>query len=189
MAVNGKNKGNSFERDVSKFLNKLFDMEEAFSRSSGSGARFGGKNSDKLNVHNRHSSKNMLGDISSPDGVELLCECKSYASLPFYQVLQGNCPQLNKWLDQLNTDNETFYKVFEQYLNKLLIFKINRSGVYFMTPKRQIIKAFLHKGVRKNINRVEYRYKGEIWFILTEDDLLYEPIANSFISSSRTTTN
>ena len=189
MAVNGKNKGSSFEREISKFLNELFDMKEAFSRSAGSGSRFGGKNSDKLNIHNRFSSKNSLGDISSPDGIELLCECKSYANLPFHQVLQGDCPQINKWLDQVNTDNDTFYNVFGEYLNKLLIFKINRAGIYFMIPKRQVIKAFIHKGVRRDINRIEYRYKGEIWFILTSDSFTYEPIANSFIESSRTTIN
>lgn len=184
-----KAKGSGFEREVSKFLNELYDIEDAFSRSAGSGARFGGKNADKLNIHNRQSSKNMLGDISSPDGVELLCECKSYASLPFYQVLQGDCPQLNKWIDQLNTDNQTFYGVFKEYLNRLLVFKINRSGMYFMIPKNQIINAFINKGVRKHINRVEYRYDGDVWLILTPDDLTYKPIANSFIESSRSTIN
>ena len=187
--INSKNKGSSFERDVSKILNGVFEMEDAFSRSAGSGARFGGKNANKLNKHNRFSSKNSLGDISSPDGVELLCECKSYASLAFHQIIQGDCLQLNKWLDQLNTDNETFYNVFGEYLNKLLIFKINRAGMYFMIPKRQVIKAFVSKRVRGNINRLEYSYDGEIWLIFSLDSFLYEPIANTFIESSRNTYN
>lgn len=189
MAFGAKQKGSTLEREISKFLNELYGMKDAFSRSAGSGNRFGGKNAHNLNKHNRHSSKNSLGDLSTPDTIDLIIECKSYASIPFHQIIQGNCPQLDKWLDQLNTDNETFNNVFNEHLPKILVFKINRAGTYFVIPKRQVIKAFIHKGVRRDVNRIEYRYKGEIWLILTSDSFTYEPIANAFIESSRTTIN
>lgn len=180
-----KQKGSSFEREVAKVLNVIFEMEDAFGRSSGSGSKFGGKNSIKLNKHNRHSSKNALGDLSTPDGIDLIVECKSYASLAFHQLIQGDCPQVNKWLDQLNSDIDTFYSVFEETLPKMLVFKINRAGTYYMIPKEQILKGFLHSGTREVTNRIEYKYAGTTYFIVSENVLLYEEIANAFIASSR----
>lgn len=186
MSVNGKAKGSEFERQVSKILNELFDMKDAFTRSAGSGARFGGKNSIKLNRHNRHSSKNSLGDISTPDSVNLLVECKSYNSLSFHQILQPlGCKVLDSWLQQINKDKETFYQVFKEHLPILLVFKINRAGTYFVIPKKQIIKAFIHPTIRNSVPKREYIYCDETYLILQSEELFIPIISKQFILSTK----
>ena len=134
-----KNKGNSFERVIAKDLDGIYNFTKGFSRSAGSGAKFGGKNSVNLNINNRESSKAMLGDIQTPDGVNLIVECKSYKDLSFHQLLQGECKQVDKWLHQLNTDIETFRKVFGEILKGILVFKINSKGTYMMIQQQYIV--------------------------------------------------
>jgi hypothetical protein len=128
-----KNKGSSFERVIAKDLNELYGIEGGFSRSSGSGARFGGKNKVNLNVNNRQASKGMLGDIQTPDGVDLIIECKSYKDFPFHQLIQGECKVIDGWLDQLEGDINTFKEVFHESIPGILVFKINSKGTYVAT--------------------------------------------------------
>jgi len=157
MAVNAKNKGSSFEREISKDLSEFFDMEKAFSRSAGSGNRFGGKNYKNLNVHNRQSSKAMLGDIQTPDSIDLIVECKFYASLPFHRVLSGDSKEVHNWLDQLLTDQETFYKVFKERLPVALFIKINRAGTFLVLRSKDVRTLYKRLKIPHNY----FHYKGQ----------------------------
>jgi hypothetical protein len=161
-----KNKGSTFERDISKLLNELYDTPKGFARSSGSGNRFGGKNKVNLNIHNRQASKAMLGDIQTPDSVDLLVECKAYKDLAFHQIVQGKCKLLNAWLDQVMTDRSTFYEVFKELLPIMLIFKINNKGVFIVIPKKLI------KVSCRRITKVEYSYKDELFCIMSHKEFI-----------------
>lgn len=166
MGVNGQAKGGAFEREVAHILNGIFGIP-CFSRSAGSGARFGGKNAKRLNIHNRQSSKNQIGDISVCDNVILLVECKSYKALPFHQIIQGSCTVLDGWLSELKNDRDTFEKIFKERRPTLLVFKINRAGTYFVVPCKQ-----LKIGTRKRFAfypKIVYKHKGESHYILTEE--------------------
>ena len=157
--VNSKAKGSSFERDISKLLSEIYNTPKGFSRSAGSGNRFGGKNSVNLNIHNRQSSKAQLGDIQTPDSIDLIVECKSYKEFTFHHILQGSCKVLDTWLDQLITDRGTFEKVFNERLPVLLFFKINMKGTYIAVPK-----TLIKKPCRK-IVKIEYIFKDEVYCI------------------------
>lgn len=62
------------------------------------------------------------GDIIPPDDLpKLNLEAKNYADIAFHQILDGNCKQLDTWIDQTEepADEHDF---------SVTIFKITRKG-------------------------------------------------------------
>lgn len=66
--VNGKRKGNSFERQIAKVLNGRFNTEE-FCRSPGSGAF--------ATTHNLPDYLKVAGDLITPEKFSFIIECKN----------------------------------------------------------------------------------------------------------------
>lgn len=122
--MNSKTKGNSFERDIANYLTKTTGMH--YSRSPSSGAFVGGKNNSRISYISAALTKCSLGDIVCPDGVNVIVECKSYASIPWAQVVKGSCKQLDGWLAQLDHDLSSVDSTW----TGILFFKITREGVY-----------------------------------------------------------
>ena len=125
MTSKQKSKGNSFERDVANYLTKL--TGKTYTRSAGSGAYVGGKNNSRIAYINASMTKTCLGDVVCPDNT--IIECKSYASIPWHQIIQGECKQLDNWLAQLEHDLSS---VSSDWSGELW-FKINRQGTYRVT--------------------------------------------------------
>ena len=95
-----KAKGSGYEREVAKFLTETYG--ETFIRAPGSGAYVGGKNQLRKEFLHEGQIRAMKGDIIPPfDWKHFNCECKNYAELPFHQLIQGECKQLENWLAQL----------------------------------------------------------------------------------------
>lgn len=126
MSSKSKNKGNNWEREVANNLSTLY--KESFIRVPSSGAYVGGKNNVRKEFLHEGQIRAMKGDIIPPfDWKHFNCECKNYAELPFHQLIQGECKQLETWLSQL------FDAADAGDLN-ILIIKITRKGKFIAVP-------------------------------------------------------
>lgn len=100
MTSKSKNKGNTFEREVAKFLSDLYS--DSFNRSSGSGAYVGGKNNIRKETLSEGQIRSHKGDIVPPDSWKRFnAEAKSYADFPFHRLLSNvEIPLLETWIGQ-----------------------------------------------------------------------------------------
>lgn len=120
--MNSKNKGNTFERKISKILSERFyartGIENSFRRNIDSGSFFGGSNVRRASTYD--TSKATFGDIVCPEGFQFNLECKHYKSPPsFATVLKQELAQWNTWLDQARQDS------IQAGLQMLVIIKYN----------------------------------------------------------------
>ena len=109
MAVNSKNKGNTFERKVAKTLSERFKVrtgiDNSFRRNIDSGSFFGGKN--KARTESYDLEKATMGDLVCPSSFKFSIECKHYKDAPsFLSILKQDNKTLDKWLEQAQQDAE-----------------------------------------------------------------------------------
>lgn len=107
MAVNGKNKGNSFERKMANLLSARFKsytgLEQSFRRNPDSGSFFGASNQKRTETHDLDHAN--FGDLICPNNFNFSVECKHYKSGPtFTSIVKGSIPQWDKWLGQAKQD-------------------------------------------------------------------------------------
>jgi|ERR1700691_1210446 len=120
MTSKSKNKGNCWERDISKFLSEIFG--ENFVRVPNSGAFTGGKNNFRKKILTKNQISSRKGDIQPPDSLCFLnIEAKNYSNINFHQIINGSCTLLNNWI------NQTEISANENDLS-FTIFKISRKG-------------------------------------------------------------
>src|SRR5271166_728044 len=108
MGVNGKQKGNSFERKVANLLSERFKvvtgLENSFRRNIDSGSFFGGSNQQRTQTHDL--SKASFGDIVCPNDFLYTIECKFYKDAPsFNLLLKQDVKQWDEWLSQAKQDS------------------------------------------------------------------------------------
>ncbi len=117
-----KTKGSGYERDVAKFLSTLYG--ETFIRTIGSGAFIGGKNQSRMGYLTENQARSHKGDITPPDSFyHANIECKFYQDFKFNQVFVGQCPLLDKWIEQV-------LEVEEEGDVNIVFMKFNRKGQY-----------------------------------------------------------
>jgi hypothetical protein len=126
MAVNGKNKGNSFERVVVKEFKELFH-HDGFERNAFSGSLYGGSNRFRMQGKDKDHTGSVVGDIIVPTGFPMTVECKAYKELDFHNIIQGSSRQLDEWIEQAEEDANSVDKNF------ILVIKINNKGTYVLT--------------------------------------------------------
>lgn len=124
MAVNGKQKGNKFERDIANLLSDRFQeqtgVEKGFRRNPDSGAFFGGTNAGRAEIYDTDYA--LYGDLICPRNFAFSVECKHYkAAPPLNAVLKQKVTQWDKWLRQATQDAETSEK------NMMMIVKYNNT--------------------------------------------------------------
>lgn len=91
-------------------------------RTPGSGAYIGGSNSHRKTFLEAGQTRGAKGDIIPPDDLSKLnLEAKNYAEIPFNQILNGQCKQLDAWIDQTEEPADEDDVSFT-------IFKITRKG-------------------------------------------------------------
>lgn len=105
--VNGKNKGNTYERKVSLILSERFatytGIEKAFRRNQDSGSFWGATNQKRINEYD--TSKAIFGDIVCPDNFKYSIECKHYKTAPtFKSIVDGKVSQWDGWISQATQD-------------------------------------------------------------------------------------
>lgn len=127
--VNGKQKGNAYERSVAKLLTNLFGAE--FYRTAHSGAYTGKSNSFRRDSMSSETAKAFVGDIIPPEGYNIVIECKNYASIRggFNGIVAGDCAGLEGWIGEVHFDSRN-------ELPHLLFFKINKLGQFIALPKK-----------------------------------------------------
>jgi hypothetical protein len=107
MPVNGKNKGNTFERKISNTFSSRFEkhtgIEKSFRRNADSGSFFGGSNARRTQTHDL--DKATFGDIICPDGFKFSIECKHYKTPPtFVSMVNQKCTFIDEWIKQCEHD-------------------------------------------------------------------------------------
>lgn len=132
MAVNGKNKGSTFERTISNLLSKRFEpltgIKSAFRRNADSGSFFGASNQKRIKTHNTENAN--FGDIICPGDFNFGIECKHYKTAPsFASILTQNCKQWDSWLAQALQDSINSNK------KMMLIIKYNNVAEFVLTTE------------------------------------------------------
>ena len=156
MTSRSKSKGNSWEREVAKFLSDLYN--ESFVRVPNSGAYIGGANTKRKEMLHEGQIRSFKGDIIPGQSFpKFNCECKSYSDFGFHQLFQGDCKQLNTWIDQLLdvADSGDF---------NILFMKFNRKGKFVAVEfdNHHDLPLFVEY-------HMLYQYKDKRWAIMDYD--------------------
>ncbi len=146
--VNGKQKGNSFERDCCKILEE--NIGGSWTRSHGSGSYVGASNFHRASNLSANQLKSYLGDLFVPDDVEMIVECKSYKEIDFNNIIKGSSSKLNEWIEQNEYDVKT--SGIEGIIH-IIIFKINRKGSFVCVPALDVFNkriSYMNYYTKKN---------------------------------------
>ena len=124
MAVNGKQKGNKFERDIANMLSERFKdytgIEKSVRRNPDSGSFFGGSNISRTEEY--YTDYAIYGDLICPRSFKFSIECKHYKTAPpLNAVITGKVTEWDKWLLQAKQDADVSGK------EMLMIVKYNRT--------------------------------------------------------------
>lgn len=161
MAVNGKQKGNGFERKIANLLSdrfqKITGIEKGFRRNPDSGSFFGGTNQSRTDVYDTEFA--VFGDLICPRNFSYTVECKHYKSSPTFQaVLNGEVKQWDDWISQADQDSKKCDK------KMLLIVKYNNvDEIVFVDNAEASLKLRLtYKG--------KYVYKLSDYLTLSDSN-------------------
>ena len=133
MTSKSKQKGNAWEREITKFLGDTLGGN--FMRVPNSGAYMGGKNSFRKSFLSDGQQRAAKGDIIPPDEFpKLNIEAKNYKDIAFHQLINGSCKQLDTWIDQTEEPADDDDVSFT-------IFKITRKGSW-VAFKYSLIEEF-----------------------------------------------
>jgi hypothetical protein len=120
MTSKAKQKGNSWELAICKFMGE--HLGGNWMRVPNSGAYVGGKNVTRKVQLDNGQIRMVKGDIIAPENMpKMNLEAKNYKDIAFHQIIDGNCKQLNDWIEQTETPAEPGDL-------SLTIFKITRKG-------------------------------------------------------------
>jgi hypothetical protein len=142
--VNGKNKGNTFERKMANLLSARFKdflgIDTGFRRNSDSGSYFGGKNVFRVEKHDMDHA--VFGDLMCPVNFKFSVECKHYKTAPSFQsVINKEVTQWDGWIKQVEQDSTSAGKL------PLLIIKYNNVPEFvFVKNKLEIDEILVYKG-------------------------------------------
>jgi len=105
--VNGKQKGNNFERKVANLLSDRFKehlgIEKGWRRNPDSGSFFGGQNQTRTETYGTEFA--IFGDLICPKAFLYSIECKHYKTAPSFQsIMNGEVKQWDTWIEQAEQD-------------------------------------------------------------------------------------
>jgi len=131
--VNGKAKGNSFERDIANQLSERFHaftgIEKSFRRNPDSGSFFGGTNVGRTEIYDTDYA--LYGDLICPRNFNFSVECKHYKTPPpLNAIMTQKVTQWDTWLKQASQDANVSKK------DMVMIVKYNRTETmaFLSTP-------------------------------------------------------
>lgn len=141
MAVNGKQKGNTFERDIANTLSDRFasttGIEKPFRRNPDSGAFFGGSNTQRTEIYDTDYA--VYGDLICPRNFNFCIECKNYKTPPsFNSLVNQQVTEWDKWLAQSDQDAAQDNK------EPMLVIKYNRTAIFVFVNEALDIPLALH---------------------------------------------
>ena len=133
--INGKQKGNNYERIVANLLSNRFKdylgVEQGFYRLDDSGSYFGGSNEQRMNTHLMDHA--VFGDIVYPKSFRFTIECKNYgkdAAPSFQTLIKGTYKQWDDWLikamrDGHNANKDWLLIIRYSYIPDIIVMKEN----------------------------------------------------------------
>ena len=135
MGVNGKQKGNRFERDIANMFSERFSaytgIESGFRRNPDSGSFFGGKNVARSETHDTDWA--VYGDLICPRNFNFTVECKHYKTPPtLNDILKQEVTEWDTWIAQARQDAKACDK------KMLIVIKYNRTQTLTITEKDTI---------------------------------------------------
>ena len=167
MGVNGKQKGNKFERDIANMFSERFrdytGIEKSFRRNPDSGSFFGGTNVERKEIYDTEFA--IYGDLICPRNFNFTVECKHYKSPPSVnQILKQDIKEWDDWISQAWQDAEACGK------EPLIIIRYNRTETLTITKPDFISSAaiILYKDVE--VHRLEQLLLEENSFFFTENE-------------------
>lgn len=129
MPSKSKTKGNAFERDVSKFLNRVYNTD-GFTKTMGSGAFVGKGNWAKRSGLDQNIKVALAGDIITPTWFPFSIECKHYSDTPNYAtIIKGPDVTLDSWL------GKSIHDAINTQLIPLVFFKTDYKGAHVALPR------------------------------------------------------
>lgn len=163
MGINGKQKGNCFERENANEFSIRFN--DHFQRVPQSGAFCGGSNRFKVANLRQDAQEILSADIICPSFFPFSLECKNYGEKTgpkMYSILEGNERVLDRWLVQARGDAEFSKKQF------LILFKITRKASYICIDYKKFIETLKENNIE--LPQSFIKYKDTI--ILDKNDFL-----------------
>lgn len=127
--VNGKQKGNNFERKIANIFSDRFaeytGISQSFRRNPDSGSFFGGTNAARAETHDTDWA--VYGDLICPKAFKFVVECKHYKKAPtFKSLIEQNISEWDKWIKQVQQDAKVCGK------DPMLIIKYNNVPAFVM---------------------------------------------------------
>lgn len=150
MTNSSKVKGNSGERELCKYMIKIFGG--SWVRVPNSGGMVGGLRNVRAKTLSKSQLLNQSNDIVPPDEYpNCALEVKFYKDFSFNMLMDPKgYQQLNEWIDQVNESGIDMEKSFP-----MICFKINNKGWHTVVWSEKIKKLKLN-----DINYTVYNYKG-----------------------------
>lgn len=150
MTNSSKVKGNSGERELCKYMIKIFGG--SWVRVPNSGGMVGGLRNVRAKTLSKSQLLNQSNDIVPPDEYpNCALEVKFYKDFSFNMLMDPKgYQQLNEWIDQVNESGIDMEKSFP-----MICFKINNKGWHTVVWSDKIKKLKLN-----DINYTVYNYKG-----------------------------
>lgn len=159
--MNGKNKGSSFERDISKKLSLWISegkRDDLLWRSQSSGGRWTQRNKKGL------KTENQVGDIASTNEEskwfvdKFIVECKSYKDINLWSIITKSKGTIIDWLDTILEQCEKEGKI------PFLIVKENNKPILVIT--HSIEGSILYN------SELRFDYKEEEIFVYKLENIL-----------------
>lgn len=149
MAINSKQKGNRFERDVANALSERFaaytGIPQSFRRNADSGSFWGGSNKGRKDQYDTDFA--IYGDLVCPRDFRFTIECKNYKDAPPLSALVAQkITQWDTWLGQANQDAAECGK------DSLVIIKYNRTEIFCLLEKNLLNNACISPILCYNTN-------------------------------------
>lgn len=161
MTSAAKAKGNAWEREICKFLGDTLGGN--FMRVPNSGAYMGGSNSHRKSFMEAGQQRAAKGDIIPPDDLpKLNLEAKNYKDIAFHQILNGECKQLDTWIEQTEEPADGDDVSFT-------IFKITRKGSW-VAFKQELFGFFNFD----DLSFVTYRKAGAGTYIIVDHESFFK---------------
>ena len=167
MSVNGKQKGNTWERKVANYLSEHFKewmgVDQSFRRAIDSGSYFGGKNQKRIETHLEEHQN--FGDILTPTPFRFEIECKAYKTPPTLDsLLKQQYKKFDQWIEQAEQDALNSNK------DALLIIKFNNTMPFVLiaNPKYTGCALMVYHGY--------YMFNMDMFFQVHPDEWFFDPI-------------
>lgn len=167
--VNGKSKGNSYERKIANLLSDRFKektgLDNAFRRNPDSGSFFGGQNQSRTETYDTEYA--VFGDLICPRNFNFSIECKNYKTPPsFNAIVKQDCKQIDGWIAQATQDAANAKK-----LTALIIKYNNVQDI--------VVLADLFGNLKSIINYKEYHVVTLESFLAQGDEYFFDMPENN----------